>query len=60
MTAAGQKRLSEALLSMGRAFFELGEAIERLNEPEPDNIAMRNMEREVVGKPVKHANGARR
>lgn len=57
MTDAGRQRLAEALLSVGRAFFELGAAVERLSEPDAQSIAtviemMPKMEKDVCGVPI--------
>lgn len=53
MTIAGRGRVSEALRSFGRAFFELADAVEKLDEPGREDALMQQMEREAVGKPVK-------
>lgn len=59
MTIAGRHRLADAMLSMGRAFFELGAALEQLDDPGPTDSLMRAMEREAIGRPKQTTNGVK-
>lgn len=59
VTIAGRHRLADAMLSMGRAFFELGAALEKLDDPGSVDSLMRAMDREAAGRPKQTMNGVK-